>query len=185
MGYDVPALIGCGLLCTIRVKNRPVVNFREWMASVEWGAIMLIAAIMVIGDALGRPETGIPQLLTSVFEPAARNAPFPVFLLVSTLWPGLQTNIMSNLVTAMLVYTTMVPAAIAAGVGNPVALGFSIFAATRSAFALPSATVVTAIVTGSGWVPVKLMLRYGLLTIIPIVIVIAFICYPFASFILR
>jgi len=185
MGYAVPALIGCGLLCTIRVKNRPVVNFREWMASVEWGAIMLIAAIMVIGDVMGRPETGIPQLLTSVFEPVARNAPFPVFLFVSTLWPGLQTNIMSNLVTAMMVYTTMVPAAIAAGVGNPVALGFSIFAATRSAFALPSATVVTAIVTGSGWVPVKLMLRYGLLTIIPIVLVIAFVCYPFASFIFR
>jgi len=124
-------------------------------------------------------------LLTSVFEPVARNAPFAVFLFVSTLWPGLQTNIMSNLVTAMMVYTTMVPAAIAAGVGNPVALGFSIFAATRSAFALPSATVVTAIVTGSGWVPVKFMLRYGLITIIPIVLLITFVCYPLASIVFR
>ena len=185
MGYAVPALVGCGLACTIRVKNQPLLNFREWMANMEWGAIMLIAAIMLIGNALGRPETGIPQLLTSVFEPIARGAPFFVFLLVSILWPGLQTNIMSNMVTAMLVYTIMVPAAISAGVGNPVALGFSIFAATRSAFVLPSATVVTAIVTGSGWVPVKFMLRYGIITMIPIVLLITFVCYPLASIVFR
>ena len=92
---------------------------------------------------------------------------------------------MSNLVTATLVYTIMVPAAIAAGVGNPVALGFSIFAASRTAFALPSATVVTALVTGSGWVPIKLMLRYGAITIIPVILLITFVCYPYASVIFR
>ena len=185
IGYAVPALIGCGLLCTIRVRSKPLLGFKDWMAGMEWGAIVLIAAIVLIGGALGRPETGIPQLLTSVVEPIARGAPFYDFLFTSILWPGIQTNVMSNLVTATLVYTIMVPAAIAAGVGNPVAFGFSIFAASRTAFALPSATVVTALVTGSGWVPIKFMLRYGAITIIPVVLLITFVCYPFASLIFR
>ncbi|MFC1991847.1 SLC13 family permease [Chloroflexota bacterium] len=181
IGYAVPALIGAGLLCIIRTKNQPLLSFTEWMRNMEWGAIMLIIAIMAIGAAIGTPGTGIPELLTGIFTPIAQNAPFPVFLFVSILWAGFQTNIMSNLVTAILVYTIMVPAAIAAGIGNPAALGFSIFAATRSAFAFPSATVVTALVIGSGWVPVGFMLRWGLITIIPIVLVIAFICYPLAA----
>ena len=185
LGYAVPALIGTGLLCLIRVKNRPLMSFREWMAGIEWSAIMLIAAIMVIGDVLGRPETGIPQLLIGVFEPIARGAPFLLFLFLGILWAGIQTNIMSNLVTATLVYTVMVPTAITVGVGSPAALGFSIFAATRSGFALPSATVVTAIVTGSGWVPVKFMARYGAIAIIPVVLIIVFICYPLASIVFR
>ncbi|MFC2045047.1 SLC13 family permease, partial [Chloroflexota bacterium] len=144
VGYAIPALVGCGLLCTIRIRKQPLLNFREWMSKMEWSAIILIASIMVIGDSLGQPSTGIPQLLTSAFEPIVRGAPFYVFLFLAILWPSLQTNIMSNLVTAMLVYTVMIPATISTGVGNPVALGFCIFAATRSAFALPSATVVTA-----------------------------------------
>ncbi|MFC1932098.1 SLC13 family permease [Chloroflexota bacterium] len=185
IGYATPALIGCGLACTLQVKNKPLLSFREWMMNMEWSAIVLIAAITVIGNTLGSSESGIPQFLTGIVEPIASGAPFSVFLFVSILWAGLQTNIMSNLVTATLVYTIMVPAAITAGVGNPVALGFSIFTATRSAFVLPSATVVTAIVTGSGWVPVKFMLRYGIITIIPIVLLITFVCYPFAAYIFR
>ena len=185
VGYAVPAIIGTGLLCTIKIKGKPLMNFGEWMQGIEWSAIMLIAAIMILGNTLGSPQTGIPQMLTGFFGPIASDAPFLLFLIIAILWPGVQTNIMSNLVTATLVYTIMVPAAITAGVGNPAALGFSIFAATRFAFALPSATVVTAIVTGSGWVPVNFMARYGALTIIPIVLLIIFVCYPLASFVFR
>jgi len=185
IGYAVPALIGVGLLCLIRTKDQPLLSFTEWMKNMEWGAIMLIIAIMAFGAVIGNPKTGISELLTNIFTPVARSAPFPVFLFVSILWAGFQTNIMSNMVTAILVYTIMVPAAIAAGVGNPAALGFSIFAVTRSAFAFPSATVVTALVTGSGWVPVGFMLRWGLVTIIPIVLIIAFICYPLATVIFK
>jgi len=185
LGYAVPALIGVGLLCTIRTKNKPLLSFSEWMKNMEWGAIMLIIAIMAVGAVIGDARTGIPELLTGIFTPVAKSAPFPVFLFISILWPGLQTNIMSNMVTAILVYTVMVPAAITAGIGNPAALGFAIFAATRSAFAFPSATVVTALVTGSGWVPVGFMLRWGLVTIIPIVLIIAFVCYPLAAAILN
>ena len=138
---------------------------------------------MAIGSIIGKPETGIPQLLTNIFQPIAQGVPFFVFLLISVFWVVLQTNIMSNLVSMTLVYTIMVPVAVAVGLGNPIALGATIAAASNYAFSLPSATTTTAIAIGSGWVSVGFMGRYGITLIIPIALAFAFICYPFASLI--
>jgi len=70
-------------------------------------------------------------------------------------------------------------------VGNPVALAFAIVAAANYAFILPSATTAPAIVTGSGWVPVGFLARYGLIMVIPIVLLFTFIGYPYATLIFR
>ncbi len=186
IGFATPALVGASLLCVIRVKNQPLLTFRQWMTEgMEWGSTVLVAAIMAIGVAIGNPETGIPQLLTGIFQPIAMSVPFYVFVLISVLWVVLQTNVMSNLVSLTLVYSIMVPVAVAAGVGNPAALGATIAATSNYAFSLPSATTTTAIVIGSGWVSVGFMGRYGPILIVPIVLLFAFIGYPFASFIFR
>ena len=181
MGYAVPALVGASLLCLIRVRNQPLLTFRQWMTDgMEWGTIALVAAIMVIGVTIGNPATGIPQMLTGTFRPIATGAPFNVFLMVTLLWVVMQTNLMSNLVSMTLVYTLMVPVAVAAGVGNPVALGATISIASNYAFSLPSATPSTAVAIGSGWVPVKFMARYGVMLIIPMVLLFTFVGYPWA-----
>ena len=186
MGYAIPALVGASLLCLIRVKNQPLMTFQQWMrGGVEWGATVLAASIMVMGVVLGNPETGIPELLTNIFQPLATGVPFNVFLIITMLWVVLQTNLMSNLVSMTLVYNTMVPVAAGVGLGNPIALGATISAASNYAFSLPSATTTTAIVIGSGWVSVKFMARYGVILIIPIVLAFTFICYPYASLLFR
>ncbi len=184
LGYAIPPLIGAGLLCVIRVKNQPLMTFRQWMAGVPWGTIALIAAIVVIRDLLGSPETGIPQLLTNIFQPLATGVPFFVYRLIGQLWVSAQTNIMSNLVSACLVYGAMVPAAITAGVGSP-ALGFTLIAGARSGFALPSATTNTALVTGSYWVLVGFMARHGFAITIGVILLCVFVVYPWASFVFR
>ncbi len=184
LGFAIPPLIGTALLCMIRVKKKPLLTFHQWMGGVEWGAVALIAAIGVIGEILGRPETGIPEFLTGAIQPIV-GAPFIVIVLFSLAWVIIQTNLMSNLVSASLVYTIVMPAVIAAGVGNPVALGFSIFAGCHYAFCLPSATAATALIIGSGWVPVKFMALYGIILIIPMILLYAFIGYPFAAFVYR
>lgn len=88
------------------------------------------------------------------------------------------------MVSAVTVYQALVPACIAARVGNPVAFGFSIWAGARAGLALPSATTNTAIVTGSGWVPIDFMFRHGVIVSIGVVLISVFIVYPLASFIL-
>jgi solute carrier family 13 (sodium-dependent dicarboxylate transporter), member 2/3/5 len=185
LGMVVPPLVGAIVLCMIRVRNKPLMSFREWMSGVEWGTVMLVAAIMAIGVVIGKPETGIVELMTGILQPLAIGAPFLVVVLVSVGWVVLQTNLMSNLVSATVVYTVMIPTVINAAVGNPVALGFTIFAGSNLAFVLPSATTSTAIVIGSGWIPVKFMAKYGVILIIPMILLFAFVCYPLANLIFR
>ncbi|MBS7652268.1 MAG: SLC13 family permease [Candidatus Bathyarchaeia archaeon] len=184
MGFAVPAIVGSCLLCIIKVKGQPLMTFQQWMKGVEWGTVPLVAAIMVLGVALGKPETGIPELLTSTFKPLVTDVPFHVFLSITLLWVILQTNVMSNMLSMTLVYNIMVPVAASARVGNPAALGVTIAAASSYAFILPSATISTALAVGSGWVSTSYMARYGAYMIIPTLFIFTFICYPIASLIL-
>ena len=183
MQYAIPPLAGSCLLCIIRVKNQPILTFKQWMTGgVPWGTIALCAAIMVIGKLIGNPETGIPQLLTNTMQPIARAVPYYAFVFIVVLWVVTQTNVMSNLVSMTLVYTITVPVVVAlGGEHNPVALGATIAAASNYAFCLPSATTTTALVIGSGWVSVRFMGRYGALMILPIALLFTFICHPFVS----
>jgi len=184
IGYAIPALLGASLLCLIRVKNQPLLSFQQWMLEgVEWGSVALAAAVFAMGMAVGNPETGIAELLSGVFQPVASGVPFFIFLLITLFWVVSQTNVMSNLVSMTLVYTIMVPVAAAAGIGNTVALGATISAASNYAFSLPSATTTTAIVVGSGWVSMGFLARYGVMLIIPIVLLFTFVCYPLATLI--
>ncbi len=183
MGYAIPPLVGASLLCVVRVKNKPLMSFQQWMEGIEWSSISLLAAIMIMATTIGNPDTGLTQFLTLVFQPIAKAVPFYVFLLISVLWVVLQTNIMSNLVSMTLVYTIMSPIAGAMAGANMAAFGSTIAIAANYAFSLPSATTAVAIVIGSGWVPVSFLVRYGLISIIPIVLLLTFICYPFATMI--
>lgn len=184
MGFAIPPLVGAILLQLIRVKDRPLVTFHQWMAGVEWGVIALVAAIMAIGAVIGKPETGLPQFMTGILQPVI-DAPVFVLVLVSVAWVVLQTNLMSNIVSATTVYTFIMPAVIAADVANPVALGFTIVAGSHYAFTLPSGTAVTAIMVGSGWVPLRFLAGYGAMALVPIILLFTFVCYPFASWIYR
>ncbi|MFH1031374.1 MAG: SLC13 family permease [Chloroflexota bacterium] len=186
IGRAIPPLAGAALLCIITVKKQPVLHFDRWMAEhTEWGTIALVATIAIMGEIVGDPQTGIPQLLTKVFQPLAAGAPLYVFVLMGIAWVILQTNVMSNMVSATLVYAVMIPIMVKAGVGNPAALGVGIAAASNLAFALPSATTSTALVVGSGWVPVPFLGRYGVILVVPMILLFTFVGYPYANLIFR
>ena len=181
MGYAVPAVVGAVMMCILRIKGRPILYFHGWMANgVEWTTISLCAAIMALSAAIGSENTGIQLFLTDIFQPIIDNAPFIVVLLVTLLWTVLQTNVMSNTVSGSLVYRIMAPALGTAGLINPAAFAFVVAAVANYAFVLPSATTSTALAVGSGWVRVGFMAKYGLLMVVPIVLLFAFVGYPFA-----
>ncbi len=186
LGTAVPPLAGAGLLCIIRVKDRPLLSFSQWMGEgVEWDTIALVATVQVLAAAIQNPATGINEFLVGLCQPMGQSLNLWAFLLFTIFFVVLQTNAVSKMVPLTLVYTVMVPIAVACGKGNPVALGATIAVAANYGFSLPSAVAATALVAGSGWVPVGFMVRYGLLLIIPVTLFLTFVCYPLTFFILR
>ena len=184
IGRAVPALIGAIVLCLVTIKGKPVMSFNQWMKDyMEWGTVALVAAIGVMGNTIGDPATGIPQLLTNFIQPVATNSPLFVTVLIAVAWVTLQTNLMSNMVSMTLVYSVIVPVMASAGVGDAAAMGVVIAAASNLAFALPSATTSTALVVGSGWVPVPFLFRYGIILAGPMILLFTFVGYPYATFI--
>jgi sodium-dependent dicarboxylate transporter 2/3/5 len=186
MGFAIPPVIGACFLCLIPVEGKPVFDFKQWMWSgVEWGTIALVGTIFALGAAIAKPETGISNFIIAAFQPLVQSGSEWVLVIMTFVWTVVQTNAMSNIVTETLVYTVMVPIMTAAKVGNPIALGAVISSASNLAFSLPSATTTTAIVAGAGWVSVKFMAKYGLMMIIPCIILCALLAYPIASAVFR
>jgi sodium-dependent dicarboxylate transporter 2/3/5 len=145
----------------------------------------LVGTIFALGAAIAKPETGISNFIIAAFQPLVQSGSEWVLVIMTFVWTVVQTNAMSNIVTETLVYTVMVPIMTAAKVGNPIALGAVISSASNLAFSLPSATTTTAIVAGAGWVSVKFMAKYGLMMIIPCIILCALLAYPIASAVFR
>ncbi|MFH1639486.1 MAG: SLC13 family permease [Chloroflexota bacterium] len=185
IGLAVPPLVGACFLCFIHVKDKPLLTVRQWMHSVPWDSVLLIAAIFAMQDIMARPELGITEYMAMIFKPLAVSLPFFIYRVIGQFWVVTQTNLMSNLVSAMVVYNAMVPAAAAAGIGNLGGLGFTIWCGARAGFALPSATTNTAMVTGSGWVPIGFMAKHGAIVSVIVVFLTVFIVYPWASLIIR
>jgi sodium-dependent dicarboxylate transporter 2/3/5 len=181
MGYAIPAIIGATMMCIVRIKDRPILTFRDWMTGgVEWTTISLCAAIMALAAAIANDNAGIQLFLTKVFQPIIDGAPFTVVLMITLLWTVLQTNLMSNTVSGSTVYRIMAPALGTAGLIHPAAFAFVVGAVANYAFILPSATTSTALAIGSGWVRVGFMAKYGVLMVLPVVILFTFVGYPYA-----
>jgi sodium-dependent dicarboxylate transporter 2/3/5 len=155
------------------------------MQGVEWPTVAFVAAITAMRAVIGNPDTGIPQMAGNIFGPLVTAAPFPIYRLIGQVWVGTQTQLMSNMVSATLVYTVMIPALMAAGVGNPAAMAFTVFTGARTGFALPSATSTTAMVTGSGWVPIPYMFKWGGILIVPVAVLFTFVFYPWVDYVFR
>jgi di/tricarboxylate transporter len=146
---------------------------------VEWDTTALVATVQVLTAAIQNPNTGINEFLVGLCKPVGYSLNLWTFLIFAVFLVVLLTNAISKTVPMTLVYTVMVPIAVACGKGNPVALGATIAVAANYGFSLPSACAATALAVGSGWVPV------GLLLIVPVTLLITFICYPLALLIIR
>ncbi len=179
LGAAIPPLAGAALLCAINVKNRPVLGFSSWMRDgIEWNTIALVATVQVLAASIQNPAAGINEYLVGLCQPMGQSLDFWPFLLVTVFFVVLFTNGVSKTVPMTVVYTVMVPIAITCGHGSPVALGTTIAVAANYGFSLPSACASTALVVGSGWVPVGFMAKYGLMLIIPVTLFILLIGYP-------
>lgn len=186
LGLVVPALLVPVAMCLVPVgaDRQPVLTWAAWARGVEWGMILFIGGVLVVGSAVAEPATGIPAALQAALEPLLGGLPEYAIVFALTLGVVLVTGVISNLVSM----TIFVPLGLALfhglGIGHPSALGLVLGMGASLDYLLPSGTTTNALVAASGWMRVSTMLRYGLVLALATAVVLTFLSYPLAKWLL-
>jgi sodium-dependent dicarboxylate transporter 2/3/5 len=162
-----------------------VLNFTKGINPVEmfekginWSAILLTAAVMVIINAVASPDTGISALLTQLLTPVMTGKSTIVFLLIVTLLPTVLTSVGSNVVVGVIFIPIAYNFAAAAGL-NHIAIAMMLILCTTCALATPAGCATAAILHGNkDWIDSVDATKYGVLLILIVWLLTLIIGYP-------
>jgi sodium-dependent dicarboxylate transporter 2/3/5 len=172
----VAALIGASLLFVLPGNQQgKVITWRE-AAKIDWGIVLLYGggfALGVLSFRTGLAETMGKGVLG--YLPASGETGL---LIASTIMAVILSEITSNTASANMIVPVVISIASAAGV-DPVVPALGATFGASLGFMLPVSTPCNAIVYGSGYIPLKRMMRYGVVIdvvgVIVIVVVIKFL----------
>jgi sodium-dependent dicarboxylate transporter 2/3/5 len=173
------AIFGVLLLFVIPAGNEKNERLLDWKVAekIPWGILILFGGGLSLAKAF--QETGLANWIGEQFV-LLNNVPFWLFLLIIIAAVNFLTEITSNVATASMLLPILSAVALAMGV-HPYALMVGATMAASCAFMLPVATPPNAVVFGSGYLTIPVMMRTGLflnLLSIILILVVALIYLP-------
>lgn len=183
MGLVIPALLVPIAMCLTPVRGGggTVLTWEEWAKGVDWGMVIFIGGVLGLGSALSTAETGIPAALEQGLGPMLGGLPEYAFVLAMCFVVIMVTGLTSNLVCVSIFVPLGITLSSALGIGHPVALGVVLGICSSLAYMLPSGSTTNAIVAGSGWLRLGVMLRQGAALSVVHTLVVTFVTYPLAK----
>jgi solute carrier family 13 (sodium-dependent dicarboxylate transporter), member 2/3/5 len=165
----VVALIGACLLFILPGNQQgKAITWRE-AAKIDWGIVLLYGG----GFALGVLSftTGLAETLGKGLLGYLPSSGGTGLLIASTILAVILSEVTSNTASANMIVPVVISIARAAGV-DPVEPALGATMGASLGFMLPVSTPCNAIVYGSGYIPLKRMMRYGIVVDVVGVIVI-------------
>jgi sodium-dependent dicarboxylate transporter 2/3/5 len=165
----VAALIGACLLFILPGNQKgKAITWRE-AAKIDWGIVLLYGG----GFALGvlSFKTGLAETLGKGLLGYLPSSGGTGLLIASTILAVMLSEVTSNTASANMIVPVVISIARAAGV-DPVEPALGATMGASLGFMLPVSTPCNAIVYGSGYIPLKQMMRYGIVVDVVGVIVI-------------
>jgi sodium-dependent dicarboxylate transporter 2/3/5 len=169
------ALIGALILFLLPASKNNKGRLLDWKTAekLPWGILLLFGGGLTI--AAGFQVTGLAQWIGVQFV-LLENVAFWLFLLAIITAVNFLTEITSNTATASMILPILAAVALAMGV-HPYGLMVSATMAASCAFMLPVATPPNAIVFGSGYLTIPVMMKVGIWMNILSIILLACITY--------
>jgi solute carrier family 13 (sodium-dependent dicarboxylate transporter), member 2/3/5 len=165
----VAALVGACLLFILPGNQQgKAITWRE-AAKIDWGIVLLYGG----GFALGvlSFKTGLAETLGKNLLGYLPSSGGTGLLIASTVLAVILSEVTSNTASANMIVPVVISIARAAGV-DPVEPALGATMGASLGFMLPVSTPCNAIVYGSGYIPLKRMMRYGIVVDVVGVIVI-------------
>ena len=187
LGLTVPALLVPVAMCLTPVRQpgrTRVLTWDEWSSKADWGMALFLGGVLALGTAVEAEESGVSAYLQTHLEPIIVGLPEYAFVFALIAAVILVTNLMSNLATTAIFVPLGITLSASLGIGDPAAIGVLLGMSASLAYALPSGTTTNAIVAGSGWIGLGLMLRYGAFLMLLHALILSAVVYPLAKFVL-
>jgi len=162
-GYVDDAVVAVStamLLFVLPSKDRPGKRLLEWSMAKEvpWGMLLLFGGGFALAG--GFKVSGLSSWIGGALDALDGTSPWVVVTVVCTVLTGL-TELTSNTATTEMVLPILAEAGKALGT-DPRVLMIPATLSASCAFMMPVASPTQAIVFGSGWVPIKSMVRAGI-----------------------
>jgi sodium-dependent dicarboxylate transporter 2/3/5 len=152
-----PAMVA--IMAVSYLAIRGIINWED-VKGVSWGIFFMIGAGLALGAALTR--TGATDWVAELISPLVSGPPLLVTLLLLVFISALLTNVMNNTTIAAVFVPIVISIALTDPTLNPVLLVLAVTLATTFGYSLPSASGRMALVSASGTVQPRDMMRYGL-----------------------
>ena len=153
-----PAVVG--MVAVAYLSLRGIIEWED-VKGVSWGMFFAIAAGLALGEALKR--SGATEWLTDLLAPVIGGAPLLVGLLFVVFASAMLTNVVNNATVA----AVFVPILISLARDNPSfnapQLVLPLTLATTFGYALPSASGRMALISATGIVAPRDMIRFGMI----------------------
>ncbi|MFZ7104261.1 MAG: SLC13 family permease [Peptococcaceae bacterium] len=177
------AILGASLCFIVPIdwkERKFVMNWTEANKFVDWGALILVVAGLVMGQALANKEVGILKWVTESVGGVLSDVPTYVAVLGLTALAVILTQIVPNLPAIAIILP--VGASIATAIGlNPIAICLTLAIAAQQSYALPVAAPQMAFVYGAGGISMTDFIKRGIFLSIIAIPLTAFIVYFLTS----
>jgi sodium-dependent dicarboxylate transporter 2/3/5 len=170
-----PAVVG--MLAVAYLSLRRIIEWED-VKGVSWGMFFAISAGLALGEALIR--TGATGWLTDLMAPMLSGSPYLLSLLIVVFMSALLTNAMNNATVAAVFVPILINLARQDPSLNAVQLVLPLTLATTFGYSLPSASGRMALISATGIVDGKEMIRLGIILTVISSVVLSLLFYVLA-----
>lgn len=171
------------LAIIVRLDGRPLLDFPKVVKEgANWNILLMCAAVIPAARALTSDGTGIKELMTAAIAPVLGSMSPVVFIGVVIVVMLVLTNLGSNMATALVMLTIVIPITEQLSISSMV-VAMAIVLTANMGFILPGSSGMAAYIYSNEWLTTKDIYRYGVVYCICFLIP-AIAVYIAASFLL-
>ena len=162
------------LMCALRIKGKPVLDFLPVMEKqVAWPSYFIIVAAILISSVLTDASTGITAFLNYILSPVFSGMSTVTFTIVLMVIMMVLTNLCNSFVIGVVLQPVMLSFCVTNGINAAPIVALSIFFVLSNAMVTPSASPFAALLFGNkDWLDAKDVYKYcGLLALLELVLI--------------
>lgn len=150
------------LAMIVRLDGRPLLDFPKVVKEgANWNILMMCAAVIPAARAVTSDGTGISELLTSAIAPILSAMSPVLFIAVVIVVMLILTNLGSNMATALVMLTIVIPITEQLSI-NSMVVAMAIVLTANMGFILPGSSGMAAYIYSNEWLTTKDIYKYGL-----------------------